>query len=193
MEPLSLRQFGMRQLAAIIALLGFGCSGAGASNPTKTCDTKCQAEVAARGVRETLKLAYNLTLNGKPVGMQDASHACLGGDVRVFGEASSNPEQGSTHVELTYTFNDCAYRQVDSEQEENYDLRLRGDVHQSGVLTVQPTAPTALIITSESLEIEGSVFDPPLPYDEPACRLELAQSGNKLSGTMCGQPVGVSL
>jgi hypothetical protein len=172
----------------------FGCgSNVGATKTRKSCDTKCQAEVAARGLRETLKLAYNLTLNGKPVGAQDESHACLSGDVRVVGEAHSNAAQGSTEVDLVYTFDSCAYRQVDATQAENYDLSFRGDVSQSGVLTVQPTAPTALIITSDALDIEGSVFDPPVEYSETACEVRLQQSGNKLSGTMCGEPVGVSL
>lgn len=181
---------------ALLLLSAWLCacsSRVGASKTEKSCDADCQAEVAARGLRETLKLAYNLTLNGKPVGAQDASHACLGGDVRVSGEAYSNAEQGSTEVDLVYSFNSCAYQQVDPSQAENYELVFRGDVSESGVLTVQPTAPTALIITSDALEIEGSVFDPPIDYHEPACEVRLQQSGNKLSGTLCGHTVGVSL
>jgi len=166
---------------------------AGASEPPKTCDGSCPAEVAARGLRETLKLAYNLTLNGKPVGIQDASHPCISGDVRVTGEAYSNADQGSTEVNLTYVFNACAYRQVDATQAENYDLVFDGAVHQSGTLTVQPTATTAIIIVSDALAIDGNVFAPPIEFHEPACDVRLQQSGNKLSGTLCGTAVGVSL
>ena len=165
----------------------------GASKAQKACDQKCQTEVAARGLRETVKLAYNLTLNGKPVGEQDASHPCLGGNVRVTGNATSNAEQGATRVDLVYTFDACNYRQVDVTQAENYDLTFRGQLTESGVLTVQPTATTALIIESEAIDIDGNVFEPPIEFQEPACAVRLQQSGNKLSGTLCGRPVGVSL
>lgn len=180
-------------LLAVMSLLVACSSNVGADKPLKQCDTECQTRVAARGLRETLKLAYNLTLNGNPVGMQDESHACLAGSVRVSGEADSNAEQGSTDVNLVYEFAGCAYRQVDANQEENYDLAFNGSVAQSGVLTVQPTATTALIITSDGVAIDGTVFDPPLEIHEPACEVRLQQSGNKLSGTLCGRPVGVSL
>jgi hypothetical protein len=168
-------------------------SGAGATKPQKICDGDCPTEVAARGLRETLKLAYNLTLTGKPVGAQDASHACLDGDVRVMGEAYSNAEQGATEVSLSYFFNDCVYRQVDATQAENYDLSFRGQVHEEGTLTVQPTATTAITIKGEGLAIDGSVFEPPIEFHEAACEVKLQQNGNKLSGTLCGRPVGVSL
>ncbi|MGC4088914.1 MAG: hypothetical protein QM756_13650 [Polyangiaceae bacterium] len=184
----------LSRFALCFSLLALACSSnVGASKSQKSCDDACQAQVAARGLRETLKLAYNLTLNGKPVGAQDASHACLGGSVRVHGEAYSNAEQGSTDVDLVYSFDACGYRQVSATQNQNYDLVLRGDVRESGVLTVQPTAPTALIITSDALDIEGSVFDPPIDFQRLGCAVSLAQSGNRLSGTMCGQAVGLSL
>lgn len=177
-----------------LASLVVGCSSnVGKDKPVKDCDVECQTRVMARGLRETLKLAYNLTLNGKPVGAQDASHACLGGSVRVTGEARSNAEQGSTEVDLRYDFSRCQYRQVDATEEQNYDLTFEGSITQSGVLTVQPTAPTALIITSDGVAIEGSVFDPPSEVHEASCEVRLQQSGNKLSGTLCGRPAGVSL
>lgn len=179
-------------LAALSTIVGCG-NNVGATKPVKDCDEACEARVAARGLRETLKLAYNLTLNGNPVGVQDESHACLAGNVRVHGEAHSNAEQGSTEVDLDYDFSDCAYHQVDANEEENYALTFNGTVAESGVLTVQPTAPTALIITSGGIAIDGTVFDPPLEFHEASCEVRLQQSGNKLSGTLCGRDVGVSL
>ena len=193
MPRMNLRTPSRLLLLATMSLLAACSSNVGAEKPAKECDLDCQTRVAARGLRETLKLAYNLTLNGNPVGAQDESHACLQGNVRVSGEAHSNAEQGSTEVNLVYDFAACAYRQVDNTQEENYDLTFDGSVSQSGVLTVQPTATTALIITSDSVAIDGSVFDPPIEIHEPACEVRLQQSGNKLSGTLCGRPVGVSL
>lgn len=182
------------RLLLLLAVAVTGCSSnVGKGKPAKDCDLDCQSAVMARGLRETLKLAYNLTLNGKPVGTQDASHACLGGSVRVSGEAHSNAEQGATRVNLRYDFSACQYRQVDAEQEQNYDLTFDGSVSQSGVLTVQPTAPTALIMTSDGLAIDGAVFEPPIDVQEASCEVRLQQSGNKLSGTLCGRPVGVSL
>ncbi|MGC4086542.1 MAG: hypothetical protein QM756_01345 [Polyangiaceae bacterium] len=61
----------LSRFALCFSLLALACSSnVGASRVAKSCNDACQAQVAARGLRETLKLAYNLTLNGKPVGAE---------------------------------------------------------------------------------------------------------------------------
>lgn len=185
-----------RVLFGVSMLLGssvLGCSD-GAPSSRAECDELCQHETALLGVRETLKLVYNLTLQGKPVGAQDATTPCpLGGGARVFGTASSNPVHGATEVDLTYELGECRYLQRDEEPWENYDMTLTGIVFQTGILAAQPTATTALILRSESLSLRGSVYDPPLRYAETDCRVELGQNGNLLSGTLCERVVGVDL
>jgi hypothetical protein len=150
--------------------------------------------VAARAVRETLKLVYNLTLQGEPVGPQEGSTRCpLGGSGRVFGVASSNPLQGATEVTLTYVLTRCSTLELDSEPPENYELILDGTFEQTGILAVQPTATTALLMRSDAVSLEGSVYDPPLQFRETSCVVELVQSGNQLSGTLCGRRTGLNL
>jgi hypothetical protein len=178
----------------VIALAALGCTSVGKAPEPKECDPECQDQVAVRALREAMKLVYNLTLQGGPVGAQDASTDCpQGGRARVFGYATSNELQGATEVELTYTFTACSYRRVDETAEENYDITVRGSVAQTGTLAVQPTATTALILNSDQISIEGSLYDPALDYRAEACELELAQDGNELFGTLCGRPVGVDL
>ena len=160
----------------------------------KTCDPECQDAVAARGLRDVIKLVYNLTLQGKPIGPQDAETRCPhGGSARVVGFALSNPEQGATELELGYQLSDCAYQHRDDDAEESYDIVVNGTVGEAGVLAVQPTATTALIFASDGLSLEGEVFDPPLPYAESECAFRLAQDGNHLSGTWCERKVGFDL
>jgi hypothetical protein len=80
--------------------LGLACT----EDPERVppCDARCEDGIAARALRETVKLAYNLTLQANPVGDQDESTDCpLGGRVRVFGHATSNPEQARPEVDLT--------------------------------------------------------------------------------------------
>jgi hypothetical protein len=58
---------------------------------------------------------------------------------------------------------------------------------------VQPSITTALLMASDSLTLTGTVYDPPISYSADACALELSQSGDDLSGTICGRPAGVDL
>lgn len=159
-----------------------------------TCEEECQDEIAARALRETLKLIYNLTLQGNPVGPQDESTPCPhGGSARVAGVATSVAEQGTTELELGYLLNACAYQHRDDDAEESYDVVISGSVGQKGILAVQPTATTALIFVADSVSLEGEVFDPPIPYTAHACRLRLAQNGSHLSGTWCEREIGFDL
>src|SRR5262249_1787750 len=83
-------------LAAL--LVGYGCGRSAGNKPAAPpCDQKCADGNAIRAYREMLKLMYNVTLQGKPVGPQDQTAPCpLGGTARVFGNATSNALQGAT-------------------------------------------------------------------------------------------------
>ncbi len=183
-------------LAVMIGLLGLcsgGCGNEEEAKP-KTCDPECQDQVAARSLRDVIKLVYNLTLQGNPVGMQDETTRCPhGGSARVGGVATSVADQGANDLELGYALESCAYQHKDDDAEESYDVVISGIVLETGVLAVQPTATTALIFESEAISIEGEVFDPPVPYAETACALRLAQDGQHLSGTWCGRQTGFDL
>jgi hypothetical protein len=160
----------------------------------KSCDAACQDAVAARGLRDVLKLVYNLTLQGNPVGAQDEQTPCPhGGSARVTGLATSNAEQGATEVELGYQLDACHYQHRDDDAEESYDLVIDGQIGEAGVLAVQPTATTALLFASDRISIEGEVFDPAQGYAESECALRLAQDGDHLSGTWCQRVVGFDL
>ena len=193
----------MRKLVVIIGTFSlvptllFGCGGssAGKTPTTPPCDQTCRDQIGVSGTRQVLKLIYNLGLQGKPVGAQDASAPCpLGGSAQVSGTASSNAVQGSTVVQLTYVLDACVYTSVDpTTPAQNYSLTVTGTFTESGTLAVQPSSTTALGITGAGVSITGTVDDPPLMYDDESCALELQQNGNDLSGTVCGRPVGVSL
>ncbi len=158
------------------------------------CDDKCRDGVAMRGMRETMKLVFNLTFQGKPVGAHDFGYPCpLGGKARIYGTATSNAIQGATEVDLTYVLEGCKLMQRDKDAGENYDLSVTGTVRQTGILAVQPTATTALGITGNAIKIEGTVYDPPIPLSEPACDLRFAQDGSRLTGTLCGRLVTIDL
>lgn len=181
-----------------LALASLGCLGGCASEleaePSPPCDQACQDGNALRGVRESMKLVYNLTLQGKPVGPQDAVLPCpQGGFARVFGEAYSNSMQGATEVRLAYAFLDCSYLRLDEEPGENHNLVYSGLIFQQGTIAVQPSATTALLITSESFTMKGTVYDPPIEYVAESCPLLLSQTGNNLSGTICDRAAGVDL
>lgn len=181
---------------AALALVAASCSDTGRSPaPPPTCDATCKDQVALRALRESLKLIFNLTLQGKPVGKQDATIPCpKGGRARVFGDATANAVQGATIVDLTYVLEGCGYDVKNTKPEETYALKATGTLTQKGTIAVQPTATTALFIKSDSLAIEGTVYDsPPLDYREPTCKVDLTQDGNHLSGDMCGRRTGVDL
>jgi hypothetical protein len=177
----------------LVSLLLLAC-GAEDPPPSPPCEVECQDGVAIRSLRETLKLVYNITLQGNPVGPQDETTPCPnGGSAHVFGEASSNAEQGATEVDLTYELMECHYLQRDEDAAENYDMTLTGTVTQLGTLAVQPTATTGLVMQSDSVTFSGTVYDPPLPFEENACVVLLGQSGNNVSGTICGREAGANL
>jgi hypothetical protein len=179
----------------LLALAPFALAcGAEDAPPARPCDAKCQDSVATRGIRETLKLIYNITLQGNAVGPQDESTPCpSGGTAHVFGFATSNAEHGATEVDLTYEIAQCHYIARDPEPAENYDITLTATVTQTGTIAVQPTASTGLVMQSTSLTFSGTVYDPPLPFTADACEMSLGQSGGKVSGTLCGRDVGVDL
>ena len=147
-----------------------------------------------RTLREVMKLAFNLTLQGKPVGMHDYTVPCpLGGKARIFGEAFSNATQGSTEVKLTYELDGCTVLQRDDKPKENYRMTVSGTVVQTGVIAVQPSATTALGMQSAAVTLSGTVYDPPIAYEAKDCPVVLSQMGSKLSGTLCGRVTTVDL
>jgi hypothetical protein len=169
------------------ALAGAACGDAPRPE-APPCDGACKDGVALRATRETVKLAYNLLLQGKPVGEVDASSPCIrGGAVRVVGRATSNAVQGATEVDLTYTFDRCSVLAKDTDAARNYELAVTGTITQQGTLAVQPTATTALILKSAGLTLSGTVYAPALPYDEKECDLDVVQNGDKVGGTLCGR------
>jgi hypothetical protein len=177
-----------------LALAILGCSSDEATPEARDCDAACRDRSASRSLRETMKLAYNLTLQGNPIGLQVETTRCpLGGSVAVTGFATSVAEQGATEVELKYELSRCAYLQRDDEAEENYDIVIDGVVNQRGTIAVQPSATTALLIEASALSLQGTVFDPPVPYAELDCAVQLAQNGNNLSGTWCTRRIGFDL
>lgn len=161
--------------------------------PPPPCDAVCQDKVAIRALRETMKLAYNLTLQGKPVGPQDGTTPCpLGGTARVFGTATSNAVQGATEVDLTYELAACKYLFQDDDAEDNYSMTLTGTITQRGILAVQPSATSAVLMKTEAMTFAGTVYAPPVPY-EATCPLDLGQNGNVLSGLICGRESAANL
>ena len=178
----------------LVAAAVSACGPSGSTPAAKPCDQACMDATAVRSMRETMKLAYNVLLQGKPVGAQDGSHDCpLGGTVHVFGQATSNTVQGATMVDLTYVLDHCGYAVKDADAAQTYSMTFTGTVTESGTIAVQPSSTTALDIKSNDAALSGTVFDPPIDYQASACAVVLGQSGNKLSGTICGRVVGLTL
>ena len=183
----------MRPLLSLLVPL-VACSSPEEPDEPKTCDEVCRDEIAARSLREIVKLVYNLTLQGNPIGLQVERTECpLGGEALVTGFATSVAEQGATEVQLTYELSRCSYLQRDDEVDENYEMTITGTITQEGVMAVQPTATTALIFEGAGIELEGQVFDPPVDYAKSACDLRLVQDGQRLNGTWCGRAIGFNL
>lgn len=177
-----------RLALGVLAVLAGASCGDPPRPEAPPCDQACKDGIALRATRETVKLAYNLLLQGKPVGEVDVSSECIrGGSVRAFGRATSNAVQGATEVDLTYTFDRCTVLEKDTEALENYELAVTGTITQKGTLAVQPTATTALILKSDALTLTGTVYAPALPYDEKNCTLDVMQNGDKVGGTLCGR------
>lgn len=190
---------------SLLALVGFFWVGAGCGSSATSeadagpppCDLACRDRTGARAIREMMKLIYNLTLQGKPVGQQNQAIFCPnGGRASVSGTATSNAEQGTTAVSLVYQAEGCGYRQRDDDPEESYDVVLTGTIEQSGVLAVQPGSSTALVMRASGtagVTLRGTVREPAVPYAVESCPLEMTQNGNKLTATLCGRTVGVDL
>jgi len=194
MRPSSIAR--LASCALLVAAMAACSSGGGKSAPPPPpCDGACQDATAIHGLRDMVKLAFNVTLQGKDVGPQDASAPCpLGGTVHVSGDATSNAVQGATNVDLVYTFDRCAYSEKDTDPKSTYALTVTGDVHELGVLAVQPTATTSVQFHSDALTLTGSVYAPPIEYTAAdACALDLGQNGNALAGKLCGRDVGLTL
>jgi hypothetical protein len=180
---------------AALALAGtvVGCSS-GATPAAPKCDQTCMDQTAMLALRQGIKLAYNLTFQGQPVGMHDLTTDCpLGGSARIFGNATSNPAQGSTSVDLTYVLTKCVYEVKDNDPTRTFKLTFDGTLTEKGILAVQPSSTTALTIKSDAMTLSGTVSDPAIPYDATACAMALGQNGSQLSGVFCGRDVGLTL
>jgi hypothetical protein len=175
-------------------LLGLGgCDSIDPPPPAPACDQACQDGVAMRATREMMKLLYNLTIQGKPVGPQDHTRPCLfGGSARVSGQVASNAQLGTTEVDLVYEFNGCGYLQKDDEAPENYNVKLTGVLTQKGTFAAVTGATTAVEIVGEKITLEGTVNDPPIAYSARDCGLVVSQSGNSVSGKICERVAGFS-
>jgi hypothetical protein len=184
----------MRYLALVVLSLLLACgSDTGPAPKPPECDEECRDGVAVKALREMAKLAFNVTLQGKPVGAHDLSRPCpLGGTVRVFGTATSNAMQGATEVVLTYVFTACGYNFEDDDADDSYTMKLTGTFTQEGIIAVQPSSTAALIMKSELMKFSGTVYDPPLEY-EAECPVELGQNGNLVTGKICGRDVKAEL
>lgn len=184
--------------ALVLALLAAGCGAGSHPSAAAPCDQTCQDGVALRGLRTIVKFAYNLTVQGQPVGAQDQTRPCLPSDgstgsAHVFGNATSNAAQGSSFVDLSYDFQGCAYPGApDPSAEQNFDITVDGSITEHGTLAVQPSTTSALLFHSDALSITGTVYDPPLDYTATTCVLDLNQDGNELAGTWCGRAAGFS-
>jgi hypothetical protein len=192
----------MKRVASMVVIASLvACAGGGAGSAPKPppCDAACQDGVALLSLRDAIKLVYNLTLQSHPVGPQDAMlptpPGCqLGGTASVSGTATSNADQGTTTVNLTYVFAQCGYPQTDSDPTQTFHLTLNGTITEVGTIAVQPSTTTALEFTSASFSLDGTVYDgPPLPYVQNGCALRLVQNGNNLTGTFCGRDAGTML
>lgn len=186
----------MRSSFLVVVVLCAACGSGSAVTPPPEpppCDDECKDTIALTAIRETVKLAFNLTFQGKPVGTYDLAIQCpQGGTARVTGTATSNAVQGATQVDITYVLADCGYLRKDADAKQNYETKLTGTLTQKGILAVQPTSTTALIMKSDAMKVDGTVYDPPSTYLQE-CPLELGQTGNRLSGKMCGRTVTADL
>jgi hypothetical protein len=191
---------------ASVGTLFLGACGDKEVPPSPPCEQECRDAVALRALRQTMKYAFNKTLQGKPVGYNDETTnefipvpagfipglpMTMPGSARVFGEATSNADLGTTELKLlTYVFSQAVYAHKDTEPRENFIMVVDGTIMQKGTLAVQPSSPTSLIMSSASITLIGRVYDPPLDYAEFACPVELNQNGNAVSGFLCGRFVG---
>jgi hypothetical protein len=182
-------------LCPLLLLLGCGAGPRPAAAPP--CDQSCQDGVALLGLRSAMKFAYNYKIATQPVGAQDAMTPCYsedgshGGTVHIFGDASVNAIQGASIVSLSYDFENCLFSAPpDPTADQNFSLTLTGLVTETGTLSVQPTATTALDLESDSVSVSGTVYDPAVQYSISNCALSVLQNGNAVSGALCGRSAG---
>lgn len=192
----------MKRVASMLVIACFvSCGGkGGGSSTTPACDAACQDGVALLALRLAIKEVFNSELQTKPVGPQDASMCqvqigsmCVGGVASVSGTATSNADQGTTTVNLTYVFKNYLYSQIDPDPTQTFNLTLDGTITEVGTIAVQPSSTTALEFTSSAFSLDGSVYGPSIPYVQKGCVLQLGQDGNNLSGTLCGRDAGTTL
>jgi hypothetical protein len=155
--------------------------------------------VALLGLRSAMKFAYNFKIATQPVGPQDAVTPCYsengsqGGTVHIYGDAEVNAIQGASIVMLSYDFEQCLFSAPpDPTADKNFSLIFTGLVTEQGTISVQPTATTALDLESTSVSISGTVYDPAVQYSASDCALSALQSGNAVSGALCGRSAGFS-
>jgi hypothetical protein len=184
----------MRVVVVAMILGALGCGGSGGSaDAAAACDEACVDAIAVRALRDAIKLVYNVTLQSKPVGAQDQSTPCpLGGSASVQGQATSNADQGATIVSLTYVFAQCAFSQTDTDPTQTFAMTLTGTVSEHGTIAVQPSSTTSLQFQSDAMTFSGTVYSPAIDVAE-TCAVVLGQSGNDLSGTLCGRAAGGTL
>lgn len=178
---------------ALLALLALGACGDKEVPPPPPCDRKCQDSIAMRGLRETMKYTFNKTFQGKPYGRHELeTDEFIFGSAKIQGVATSLPEIGVTDVTLTYEFSQATYIQKNVEPRENFRMVVTGVVSQKGLLAVQPSSPTSLLMKSEAITLVGDVYDPPIKYNVElaSCPIVLNQSGNSVSGWICNEEEG---
>src|SRR4029077_12831626 len=125
------RRVGRGLAATVVAVLG--CGGSSSPPDAAACGASCMDAIAVRALRDTIKDVYNVTLQGKPVGAQDQTIQCfLGGTAHVYGEATSNADQGTTTVSLTYDLVSCAYSETDTDPNQTFNMTLSGRVTENG-------------------------------------------------------------
>jgi hypothetical protein len=182
------------------ALIAAGC-GDKEVPPPPPCDSECADGIALRALRESMKYAFNMTLQKLPVGVHDVTtEAFISGSARVHGSAFTDAQLGATTVDLTYEFSKAAYFQKDNEPKENFIMVVNGTITQKGTIAVQPSSPTSLLMKSESMYFGGQVYDPLIEYVNPplvdglppplGCPVELNQNGSSVAGRLCGNFAG---
>ncbi|MDP8999668.1 MAG: hypothetical protein M3O46_06110 [Myxococcota bacterium] len=182
-----------RTAISLIALVACGGGAAASPDSAALCDRTCMDGIALRSLRDAIKVVYNMRLSGNPVGAQDQMFDCLpSGTVHVHGTATSNADQGTTNVDLTYVLTQCKFSETYSDPTRTFSMTLTGTVTESGTIAVQPSSTTALQIKG-SITFSGTVYWPAIMYSEPACTVAVGQNGNDLSGTTCGRVAGVAL
>jgi hypothetical protein len=184
----------MKALFAFALAFALGCGSSSSAPPPLDagCEQACQDGMALYAVRQTMRLLYNESLNGREAGTQDAGAECLTGTANVSGVAVPDGGVGSVGVSLAYDFQACEYLDKSSAAAHTFDLTFTGVVTETGTLAVLGTATMALTIESAEITISGSVGDPPTPYVAPRCSLSLTQNSNDLEGTICGRAASAS-